>query len=77
MAISHAVSGQATGHDVRTLARDALSVQTRQLKARAQVCKACGNERAQHARIHEHCKVCADVCRRCEDACMNLLGSLG
>jgi uncharacterized protein (DUF305 family) len=33
MAISHAVSGRATGHDLRALARDALSAQTRQLAA--------------------------------------------
>lgn len=39
-------------------------------------CKACGDECAQHADMHEHCKICADACRRCEAACTELLASL-
>jgi hypothetical protein len=39
-------------------------------------CKACGDECAQHADMHEHCKICADACRRCEAACTALLASL-
>ncbi|MEV8337837.1 four-helix bundle copper-binding protein [Leucobacter sp. NPDC077196] len=26
--------------------------------------------------MHEHCRVCAEVCRRCEQACAVLLESL-
>ena len=40
-------------------------------------CKACGDECAEHAEMHEHCKVCAEACRRCEQACADLLASLG
>lgn len=40
-------------------------------------CKACGDECASHADMHEHCKVCAEVCRRGQQACADLLASLG
>ena len=46
------------------------------LEACAAACKACGDECAQHAQMHEHCKVCAQTCRRCEEACRTLLASL-
>jgi hypothetical protein len=39
-------------------------------------CKACADECEQHAHM-EHCRICAEVCRRCEQACNDLLGSLG
>jgi hypothetical protein len=29
-----------------------------------------------HAEHHEHCRVCAESCRRCEQACNDLLSSL-
>ena len=47
------------------------------LEACAAACKACGDECAQHAEMHEHCSVCAEACRRCEKACRDLLTSLG
>ncbi|MFI1423032.1 four-helix bundle copper-binding protein [Streptomyces sp. NPDC020731] len=47
------------------------------LTACATVCKACGDECASHAERHEHCLVCAEACRRCEEACNDLLASLG
>ncbi|TQJ33675.1 four-helix bundle copper-binding protein [Arthrobacter sp. SLBN-122] len=40
-------------------------------------CKACGDECSEHSSMHEHCRVCAESCRRCEQACSNLLASLG
>ncbi|ROQ04950.1 MULTISPECIES: four-helix bundle copper-binding protein [unclassified Curtobacterium] len=43
------------------------------LEACLAACKACGDECAQHADMHEHCKICADACRRCEEACTALL----
>lgn len=46
------------------------------LEACAAVCRSCGDECAQHASMHEHCKVCADACRRCEDACRKVLATL-
>ncbi|WP_244278387.1 four-helix bundle copper-binding protein [Gordonia westfalica] len=27
--------------------------------------------------MHQHCRICADVCRRCEEACRALLAVLG
>jgi hypothetical protein len=39
-------------------------------------CRACGHECASHADMHEHCRVCADSCRRCEQACQALLAAL-
>jgi hypothetical protein len=47
------------------------------LEACRTACKACGDECAEHAGMHEHCKVCAEACRRCEQACADLLASLG
>lgn len=47
------------------------------LTACAAACKSCGDECAEHAGMHEHCRVCAEACRRCEQACRNLLGALG
>jgi hypothetical protein len=46
------------------------------LEACATACKTCGDECAQHADMHGHCRVCAEACRRCETACRELLGSL-
>ena len=40
------------------------------------VCKTCGDECERHARMHEHCRVCAEACRRCERACQDLLDAL-
>ena len=34
----------------------------------AEICKACGDECAQHTHVR-HCQECADACRRCEQAC--------
>ena len=48
-----------------------------QLQACIAACKACGDECAQHAEMHEHCKVCADACRACEQACQALLDAIG
>jgi Domain of Unknown Function (DUF326) len=47
------------------------------LEACAAACKACGDECAQHAEMHEHCRVCAEACRRCETACLELISALG
>ncbi|MFD4259267.1 four-helix bundle copper-binding protein [Streptomyces sp. NPDC058534] len=46
-------------------------------QACATVCKACTDECAAHADMHEHGRVCADACRRCEQACNELLAGLG
>ncbi|WP_326564472.1 four-helix bundle copper-binding protein [Micromonospora peucetia] len=46
------------------------------LEACAAACKACGDECAGHAGMHEHCRVCADACRACERACRDLLATM-
>lgn len=40
-----------------------------QLEACAAICRACGDECAQHAGHMEHCRICVDACRRCAEAC--------
>jgi hypothetical protein len=40
-------------------------------------CSACAEECERHAQHHQHCRICADTCRRCEEACASLLASIG
>jgi hypothetical protein len=40
-------------------------------------CRASHAECQRHASHHEHCRICAEVCSRCEQACKDLLASLG
>jgi hypothetical protein len=40
------------------------------------VCNRCGAECEKHAGEHEHCRVNAESCRRCERACEELLAAL-
>lgn len=47
------------------------------LQACVMACKVCGDECERHAAMHEHCRVCAEACRRCEQACQELLATLG
>ena len=46
------------------------------LEACARACQICGDECEQHANLHEHCRVCAETCRRYEQACNNVLSAL-
>jgi hypothetical protein len=39
-------------------------------------CQVCGEECERHADDHEHCRIYAEACRRCEEACMDLLNTL-
>jgi Domain of Unknown Function (DUF326) len=47
------------------------------LEACRVACRVCGNDCASHADMHEHCRICAEACRRCEAACAALLSDLG
>jgi hypothetical protein len=47
-----------------------------QLEACAIVCRSCAEECERHAHMR-HCQVCAEACRRCEQACRELLATLG
>jgi hypothetical protein len=46
------------------------------LAACIEACVQCGASCAPHADHHEHCKLCADACSRCEQACQALLDAL-
>jgi hypothetical protein len=56
---------------------------TRRIVIRATVeacvlaCRASREECERHAEHHEHCRICGEVCRRCEQACDDLLASIG
>mgnify|MGYP006204207793 CR=1 FL=1 len=43
------------------------------IEACAAACVACSEECDRHAAHHEHCRICADVCRRCKAACDEVL----
>ena len=45
------------------------------LEACVLICKSSGDECEQHAQTHEHCRVCLGACRRCEQACRDLLAA--
>jgi len=42
----------------------------------AAACLACGEECTRHASKHEHCRICADECRRCQKACEEAASSI-
>ena len=45
------------------------------LEACVAICQSCGGECERHAPRHVHCRVCAEACRRCEQACGELLNA--
>src|SRR5262245_25920721 len=47
------------------------------VQACAQACKVSGAECDRHARMHEHCRVCAEVCHRCQRVCEEMLAVIG
>jgi hypothetical protein len=46
------------------------------VEACAVACGASGAECERHAEHHAHCRLCAESCRRCEEACNGLLATL-
>ncbi len=46
------------------------------LEACAASCKSCGDECERHASMHEHCRICAEACRRAEQASRELLNAM-
>jgi hypothetical protein len=46
------------------------------LEACLAACRACAAECERHAQHHEHCRLSAEECRRCERACEELLAAL-
>ena len=53
-----------------------LQVMRAMVEACVAACRACGDECERHAAHHEHCRICAEVCRRCEQACADLVAAL-
>ena len=47
------------------------------LHACATACKTSGEECDQHAEMHDHSRICAEACHACEQACNDLINSLG
>ena len=47
------------------------------LEACIQACRVCAEECERHAQHHEHCRICAEACRRCEQACSDVLSTVG
>ena len=47
-----------------------------QLHACILACQLCGDECEQHGRMHEHCRICAQACRHCQERCNFLLGAI-
>lgn len=47
-----------------------------QLMACITAVRVCAEECEQHADHHDHCRICAETCRRCERACSELLASM-
>ncbi len=47
-----------------------------QLHACVIACQLCAAECGRHAEHHEHCRLCADACVRCQRRCNYLLGEL-
>lgn len=47
------------------------------LEACQVACRSCGDTCAEHATMHDHCRICADSCRVCQEAGAELLRSLG
>jgi hypothetical protein len=43
------------------------------LEACVAICTSCGDECERHARHFQHCRVCAEACGRCEQACREFL----
>ena len=67
----------ATGRIVARQTEPELALVRAALEACAAACRACAEECERHAAHHEHCRVCAEECRRCEEACNDLLSSIG
>jgi hypothetical protein len=67
----------ATGRIVTRQTEPDAGVLRAEVQACAVVCAASAQECEKHAAHHEHCRICAEVCRRCEQACNDLLATMG
>ncbi|HEY3208099.1 MAG TPA: four-helix bundle copper-binding protein [Gaiellaceae bacterium] len=65
-----------TGRIVTRQTEPDLGVVRAVVEACATACRACGDECERHAAHHEHCRISAQVCRRCERACNDLIAAI-
>ncbi|MET3922543.1 four-helix bundle copper-binding protein [Arthrobacter sp. UYEF20] len=63
----------ATGHILSRQTGTNAGITGPVLEACRAACAACAEECGRHAGMHEHCRICAEACRRCEAACAALL----
>lgn len=47
-----------------------------QLHACILACQLCTDECEAHASMHDHCRICAETCRHCQERCNFLLGEI-
>jgi hypothetical protein len=47
-----------------------------QLHACVVACQACADECESHSEMHDHCRICAEACRHCQERCNFLLGEI-
>ena len=66
----------ATGRLLSRLAGADPSLLRAQLEVCLRACATCGAECQRHAEQHEHCRICAEVCRACEEHGRRLLSDL-
>lgn len=65
-----------TGRIVTRQTEPDLGVVRAVVEACATACRVCGDECERHAAHHEHCRISAQVCRRCERACNDLIAAI-
>lgn len=66
----------ATGRIVTRQSAPDLRLLAAMLEACSAACLASAEECELHAAHHEHCRVCAEVCRRCKKTCDDLLATI-
>jgi hypothetical protein len=65
----------ATGNVITRQTGGQTSITLAVLEACQAACATCAEECEKHAGMHEHCRICAEACRRCEAACGVLLAA--
>ena len=67
---------EATGRILIRQTEPDLGVLRAEIEACAMTCRASAEECEKHASPHKHCRICAAVCRRCEQSCRDLLATI-
>ena len=67
----------ATGRIVTRQTAPAVRLIRAIIESCAVACLTCAEECQKHAAHHEHCRICAEDCRRCKQACDDVLATMG